>query len=377
MPKKGAKKNKKARESTNLERIALAVLVVVAVVAVILFLLLRTPNETSIAENGAGSVLTGTQTGLSSVTKWGRDRVTGAKSYATLSENYEEAQHEITELQLQVAALEEEANENVRLKKLLGAKDAYSTLDPVYARITARDAGIWFDSFTVNVGTKDGVKANMAVINGDGLVGYVTAVGLNYAKVQSIIDPKSAVACLIERTRDNGVMRGQISNTSGSSECNMYYLPAVNDVIPGDTVITSGVDTRYPKGLTVGTVTEVSRQTDSSDRYIVVTPNVDFRHLEEVLVCRVEIESEENLPSLPTPTPRPSATPAPTATPNPEVSPTPATADDEIYTRTTPTPEDMDETEIVDEDDISDEAGTPIETPKPEPLLPEDIWAQF
>jgi len=151
-------------------------------------------------------------------------------------------------------------------------------------------------------------------------VGRVYEVGANYAKVLCLIDSRSAVACLIERTRDEGVMRGRIETSSETPECNMYYIPKVSDVAPGDVVLTSGTDTLFPKGIKVGTVTQVSRDQDSSERYIVVMPSVDFQHIEEVLVLRTVIQSvPEDLPVLSTPTPRP--TPAPTPSASPTVNP--------------------------------------------------------
>ena len=122
------------------------------------------------------------------------------------------------------------------------------TLDPIYARVIARDPGQWFDTFSVNRGTNDGVSVGMAVVTGDGLVGRVYEAGLNYAKVLTIIDSRSAVSCLIERTRDNGVMRGQITATSESAECYVSYVQNIANIVPGDTLITSGTDSLYPKG---------------------------------------------------------------------------------------------------------------------------------
>jgi rod shape-determining protein MreC len=117
----------------------------------------------------------------------------------------------------------------------------------VYARVIGRNPGVWFDTFSINVGSVNGITTNMAVITGDGLVGRVYEVGANFSKVLCLIDSRSAVACLIERTRDNGVMRGKVETWSETPECNMYYLPAVSDVAPGDVVLTSGVDTLFPR----------------------------------------------------------------------------------------------------------------------------------
>jgi rod shape-determining protein MreC len=81
--------------------------------------------------------------------------------------------------------------------------------------------------------------------------------------------------------------------------------------VPGDNLITSGTDSLYPKGLLVGTVTAVSRNAGPDGNYVLVRPAVDFQHIEEVLVLRTVIETDEELKSVPSPTPKPVITPTP------------------------------------------------------------------
>ena len=145
-------------------------------------------------------------------------------------------------------------------------------------------------------------------------------------QAKTIVDSRSAVACMVQSTRDNGIMRGRVAASSTDAECYIYYLPSLNSVMPGDTVITSGTDSLFPKGLHIGTITAVSMDGGSEGSYAVVTPSVDFRHIEEVFVLRevIETDSDENLPAMgrSAQTGGATATPAPNATPTP--SPTPA-----------------------------------------------------
>lgn len=366
-PRMGQKKKKSGRW----RRIAFGALVLLAVLALVFFLLMRDPGHVSIAENAVGSVFSPVVNAVNSATTYLRDVTLGVRDYFKMGRDLEDARQQITDLKLQLVGMEEESIENDRLKSLLNAKESDSGQDRVYARVIAREPGVWFDMFTINVGTTSGIAQNMAVVTGDGLVGRIYEVGANYAKVLSLIDSRSAVACLIERTRDNGVMRGKIETYSETPECNMYYLPAVSDVAPGDVVLTSGVDTLFPKGIKVGTVTQVSRQQDSSERFIVVMPSADFQHIEDVLVLRTVVETiPEQLESLPTATPRPTPVPTPSASPtvNPNVSATPPPDDAQwVWPSTMPgeTPA----------------AGATIQ-PSPSPgaaatsgLLPEDAWA--
>lgn len=302
---------------TKISRTVFAAIVIVVAIVLAIFLLSRTTGQISLMENAMGTVLTPMQNAFTNATNWVVNLIENQRNYSELSAEYASLKRENEALQLEVAALAEEAAENDRLTDALGAYERFSSLDPVYGRVIARDPGIWFDTFSINVGTNQGVQVDMAVVTGDGLVGRVYEVGSNYAKVLSIIDSRSAVACLVQRTRDNGVLRGVTTETYTTASCYGYYLPSSSDATVGDTVITSGVDMLYPKGLPIGVVSAISREGESSENYIVVTPYADFLHIEEVLVLRVQVEKDSELEALPTPTPRPTKEPTELKLPTP------------------------------------------------------------
>ncbi len=323
--KKNVQKRRVVKQQGRAGRIVFGVLVALAALAIIFFIWARAQNELSMTENAVGSLVSPVQNAVNSVTIWVRDRIGEIRDRNQLRSDYEEAQLEIMALNYRVSQLEEQEQENIRLRALLEAKARYAETNPIHARVIAKESGRWFDVFSINMGTLSGVEAGMAVISEDGLIGRVYEAGLNYAKIMTIIDSRSAVACLIQRTRDNGVMKGQITSSSEDTSCKMYYVPSVNDIVPGDEVITSGLDELYPKGLVVGTVQEVSRQSDVSDQYIVVAPAVDFARLEDVLVLRTVIETDDGaLSPLPSPTTRARPTEAvATPTPDPNATATP------------------------------------------------------
>lgn len=112
------------------------------------------------------------------------------RNYDKLQREYETLEMTNEELSLKLSGVEETEQENARLKVLLDAQDAYESLDPIYAKVIARDPGQWFDTFTINRGTTHGVTEGMSVVTGAGLVGYVYEAGLTYAKVLTIIDTR-------------------------------------------------------------------------------------------------------------------------------------------------------------------------------------------
>ncbi|MBQ3131587.1 MAG: rod shape-determining protein MreC [Clostridia bacterium] len=198
------------------------------------------------------------------------------------------AQYEIIENELNTLR-----EENERLKGLLNYTEITENYTYVTARVIGKSQGVWFSEFTLNAGRKDGVMENQAVVNSKGLVGRVSSVSANTCKVTSIIDSTSDVSVMVERTRDYGFARG-ILNVDKNEKLELYYLPSGYDLVPGDNILTSGIGGIFPKGIAIGTVTEVSRANeDAEDRNAIIQPAVDFLRLEEVMIVNMENQEEE------------------------------------------------------------------------------------
>ena len=202
-----------------------------------------------------------------------------------------DADKELEQLQVRMAQLEQAADENAklkaeneRLKKLLNYGETLENYEYVTAVVTGNSQGVWFETFTINAGRNKGIEKDMPVVCAEGLVGRVIEVGANWSKVTAIIDPSSEVSVMVERTRDIGVVRGSFSATS-DNQLELYFLPSGFDLVPGDKIVTSGMSSIFPKTITVGTVSEVTRRSaEGSQSNAIIEPAVDFGHLEEVLV---------------------------------------------------------------------------------------------
>ena len=203
------------------------------------------------------------------------------KTGATDLEN-EQLKGRVLQLEQQVAELLSQKQENERLKKLLQYTQSYPELTFVTGTVTGAAQGAWFDSFNINLGRSQGIAPNMPVVTGDGLVGYISEVGANWSRVTTIVGASASASVMVNRTRDNGMVRGASATDKRNAALELYYLPINCDLTPGDAIITNGLDGVYPKGLAVGTVSEVSRS--SSDYNALLTPAVDFSHIEEVMV---------------------------------------------------------------------------------------------
>jgi len=145
------------------------------------------------------------------------------------------------------------------------------------ADVIAGDASSFFRTVTIDRGTSDGLRADLAVIAPAGVVGRVVGdPASRAARVQLLIDRSAGAGAIVERSRAGGVAVGD------GSGLRLEYVSALADVVPGDVVVTSGLDGIYPKGFVIGRV--VSVEGAATSRTILVRPTVDFSALEEVLV---------------------------------------------------------------------------------------------
>ncbi len=257
---------------------------VVTIVAVVILVFLvvasRDGNILSQYVSVAGEPFVPLQQAITEVSSLA-DSPTQKTTEDLVTENLE-LQDELAEYKEAQQNYEDVLAENERLSELLEYKQNNETQELKVAQIIGKDPGNWFDVFTIDLGINDGIEEDMAVITADGLVGRVEEVGLNWAKVMGVIDGRSNVSAIVERTRDIGVVKGEIGGDDLTAALFMNYLPLDTDVVEGDVILTSGYDEIYPKGLTIGTV--ISTATDAGGKNIVIEPSVDFRRLEEVMV---------------------------------------------------------------------------------------------
>ena len=161
--------------------------------------------------------------------------------------------------------------------RLLQLRDS-SNLSTIAAEIIGDAAAPDIRTMTIDKGTKDGLRPDMAVIAPAGVVGRIVVPSARAAKVQLLIDRNAAAGAIIERSRAQGVVVG-----GGDNQLQMEYVSEVFDIVAGDIVVTSGIDGIYPKGFVIGRVETVEKSGGAYKR-IVVRPAVSFSSLEEVLV---------------------------------------------------------------------------------------------
>ena len=249
-------------------------------------------NIVSLPSRVVSAVLKPFQSAFSWTTNYVSDYLANFKLRKTIEIEYNKLRAENDELTYKSLLNDELEAENERLRNMLNVFDEKKSMNPIMAQVTGKETSSWFQMFTIDKGSKQGIKENMAVINADGLIGYIYKVYETSSEVISIVDSRASVAALIESSRDQGIVKGTLGIEEDAA-CRMYYLPVDLVPRPGDTVVTSGVGLSFPKGLKIGVIRESTRYMDENKHYVVIEPYVDFMHIEEVIVLIYEAAQED------------------------------------------------------------------------------------
>ncbi len=186
-------------------------------------------------------------------------------------------QARVRDLEIALQRRQALADESGRLRQLLGLRDRLG-LPTRAAEVIGASPTADFRTVTIDRGTDDGVRADMAVVAPAGAVGRVVTPLGHASKVQLLVDRNAAVAVVARRSRVQGIAVG-----TGENLLQLEYVAATADLKTGDELVTSGIDGIYPPGFVVGRVESVAR-TGGSLGAVRVRPAVDFSSLEQVLV---------------------------------------------------------------------------------------------
>lgn len=220
---------------------------------------------------GALSTVTGFVTGI-----WGN-----YFALVGVAEEAQELHRQLSQARADLNRYEETRQANRRLRGLLNFRIRTAD-EAVAAEVVGRDPSPWFKTIIINKGVSDGVFKASPVVVPEGIVGLVVAATAHYAKVLLIIDQNSSVDAKVQATRARGIVKG---DPTGRGSFN--YVLRKHGISLGDSVITSGLDGVFPKGLPIGRVSEIVRLSAGIFQEIAITPYVDFETLEEVLVLSV------------------------------------------------------------------------------------------
>lgn len=224
------------------------------------------------------------QKGISYVGTWMSDLTDNFATLKDLQKENEELQERIDTLTMDNTRLRQEQYELERLQELYKLDQNYADYEKVGAHVIANNGTNWFSSFTIDKGSNDGIRKDMNVLAGSGLVGIVTDVGPDYAQVRSIIDDGSNVSGMVLSTSDLCMVRGDLQLME-DGRIRFEKLPNNdNEIEVGEQVVTSHISSTYLQGLFIGYISEINVDSNNLTRSGYITPAVDFTKLQEVLV---------------------------------------------------------------------------------------------
>ncbi len=231
-----------------------------------------------------GYVIVPFEKGISSVGSWLSSRSEElVQIRALLSEN-ESLKAQLDELLIENTTLQQDRYELTNLRELYKLDSQYEGYKKVGARITAWDTGNWFHSFTIDKGEKDGIRVNMNVIAGSGLVGRVVKVGPNWSQVTSIIADNSNVSGKVLATSDNLIVSGDLQLYADGVIHFEQLKDSADKVVEGDKIVTSNISPNFLPNILIGYINTLNVDSNNITKSGLLTPAVDFEHLEEVLV---------------------------------------------------------------------------------------------
>ena len=233
----------------------------------------------------ASRVIVPFQNGINQVGSWMSGKLEAFRNTEELAAQNQELEQKIAQLTEENTRLTQNQNELQRLQELYQLDQDYSEYDKVAAQVISKDPGNWYDTFVINKGSADGIERDMNVIAAGGLVGLVTEVETNCATVRSIIDDSSSVSAMAVSTSDTCVVSGDL-RLMDEGKLAFSQMSAENTVAVGEQIVTSNISDKYLRGILIGYISEVEEDSNHLTYTGYITPAMDFRHIQEVLVIK-------------------------------------------------------------------------------------------
>ncbi len=244
----------------------------------------------------AGYVVVPFQQGISRMGGWLSARSEELVQIRQLLEENENLKAQVAELTAENTTLQQDRYELNELRELFELSEQYTDYEKVGARIISRDAGNWYSGFIIDKGTEDGLLVDMNVMAGGGLVGRITSVGSNWARVTSIISDNSNVSATIPATGDKLIVSGDLQLMNQGVIRFSQLLDSEDQVKESEKVVTSNISDKYLEGILIGYINTINEDSNNLTKSGLITPAVDFAHLDEVLVItklKQQVNEEE------------------------------------------------------------------------------------
>ena len=263
------------------------ILMTIAIVCVALIIVsFRFQDKMTPIRTAVGSVITPMQRGINKVGLVVADGLDYATTVKKLVKENNSLKEQLDEMSAQNRLLQQDKYD---------LDEKYSDYPKVAAHVISSD-GNWFNSFVIDKGSDNGLKVNMNVLAGDGLVGIVTEVNKSYARVRSIIDDESSVTGSFLKTSDMCFVNGNLKLIN-KGMVDITGIPADAKIKEGYEVVTSPVSDKYLPGILIGYARDIKTDSSNITKSAHLTPAADFSGLDMVLVI-TEVKDSGDLEAI-------------------------------------------------------------------------------
>lgn len=259
----------------------IGVIITIIVLTVLVIMTNIDTSKFSFVEGITGKLVMPIQNGLTYI----KNKIAGNDTFFddinNLKDENKKLKQENQELSEALSELEIIKAENEVLREYANLSDQYTAYTTKPAYIIDRDLSNLSETFVINIGERDGIKAGMPVVVAEGVVGHIISTTNTTAKVKPLIDATSSVSGVMSISRDNIIIKGELgSNTT----LRATYISNDADLVLNDEVETSGLGGIYPKGLKIGKLVQIVETQNTTEKYAVIETAVDFSKIEVVLV---------------------------------------------------------------------------------------------
>jgi len=262
-------------------RLLLLVFIALSVIVITVDFRQESTGPLSKAKDVAVTIVAPIQRGFTAVTRPVGDFFSSVGNSANLREKNDRLQEELEQARNDARSVPTLEDENTEFRQLLELAESWRSMDTAEAEVIGKTPSNWKWAIEIGKGSSNGIKANMAVISTDGLVGKVIQTTPTTATVLMLIDPEAAAAARFEEQGEVATIRGN----GGAELLSLDFVPTDADVEVGDEVVTAGYDGGvFPSGIPIGTVESVSGEDAALERTVEVQPSVNFESLQYVTV---------------------------------------------------------------------------------------------
>lgn len=254
---------------------------------VVMFVSYRFPEYVRPVRNVIDKVISPMQKGINHVGFSISESMRKFEDIEDLKAENEELKARLEELTAKAQITNQDKYELDALRELYQLDKKYTDFPKVAARIIARESNGWYNTFTLDKGSEDGIKSDMNVIAGNGLVGIVTDVRSKTCIVRSIIDDNSNVSAMFSSSGDTCFVSGSMNQIKNDGTIPVSMISMNASVIDSEEVVVSHISDRFLQGILIGYVRDVYVDSSNMTRAAVLVPAVDFEHLDEVLIITV------------------------------------------------------------------------------------------